>query len=73
MWAPVQRAVLIADSVSSPELTANRVWRWLSIATNPAPAPVATVCGGRAQPAPTVALQRAPLMTETVPSLKLAT
>src|SRR6516164_5607910 len=66
---PLQVRVLIADRVLSFWLTANTVCSPESTATNPAPAPVVTVGGVLWQPDVIVALQVAPLMTETVPSL----
>ena len=70
---PLHVPVLIADSVSSPWLTAKTVPEDGSTATNSGFAPVVTVGDVLPQPEVTRALQRAPLMTETVPSLLLAT
>jgi hypothetical protein len=50
----------------------DRAWDGSS-ATNSGFAPVVTVGHAPPQPEETRALQRAPLMTETVPSLSLAT
>src|SRR5215469_4548061 len=64
---PRQVWVLIADSVSSLVFIAKTVWTAASIPPKEAPAPVFTAGGVCAQPEVTVALQVAPLMTETVP------
>src|SRR5215469_193585 len=66
---PRQVRVLIADSVSSLWFIANSVCTAASIAATEAPAPVVTAGGACRQPEVTVALQVAPLITETVPSL----
>src|ERR1700729_1228034 len=70
---PLHVPVLIADSVLSPWFTAKTVPEDGSTATNEGFAPVVTVGGVLLQPEVTLALQRAPSMTETVPSLLLAT
>ena len=70
---PLHVLVLIAESVLSPWFTAKTVPEDGSTATNWGFAPVVTVGGVLPQPVVTLALQRAPLMTETVPSLLLAT
>lgn len=70
---PRQVWVLIADKVSSFWFIANTVCTAASIPAKEAPAPVITTGGVCAQPEVTVALHAAPLITEMVPSLWLAT
>jgi hypothetical protein len=70
---PSHLLVSIAASVSSTAFMTNAVCNGPSIATNPGEAPVTTAGAVCAHPVPTVALHRAPLMTDTVPSLKFAT
>src|ERR1700744_699800 len=69
---PLHGAVLMTDSVSSKWFTAKAVPQDGSRATDSGFAPVVTVAHAWPQPAVTRALQRAPLMTETVPSLSSA-
>src|ERR1700735_4240253 len=71
--APLHVPVLVADRVLSPWSPVKTVPEGGSTATNVGFAPVVTVGHGLAQPEVTLALQRAPSMTETVPSLLLAT
>jgi hypothetical protein len=68
-----QVVVSIADKVSSPWLMAKSVCRPGSTATNCGLAPVVTAGGMLPHPVATPALHRAPLITETVPSLLLGT
>src|SRR5215469_16024061 len=63
-----QVRVSIADSVSSPALTANTVCSARSTATKAAPMPVGTVAGVRRQPEVIFPLHRAPSITDTDPS-----
>ena len=66
---PWQVRVLIADSVSSFWLRSKTECNDSSTATDADPAPAVTAGGVLAQPEVIAALQRAPSMTETVPSL----
>src|SRR6266481_4398284 len=73
LTVPLHVLVSITDSVPSPWLIANTVCRAPATAVNWGCAPVVTVGGVRPQPAVVVALHRAPLITDTVPSLLFAT